>query len=242
MFKILYTIFAIITLCACNIINPERSDFVAEKHSYVNKIDLLKYDQKLGIKRDLKKITEETVNTNENVHKKTITINETLEMQGAKGDAQAVLVFDSASQQRSGDRSINLTDDGSVSLDKFVKKFETSQYKSIPNDKFSNNVNSVKDDTIQSDVLAKPFDILKMDNNNVSKDTIKMRRIKIINKNFNIMGHSKLPNKKPIVTMKPVAHYDNTVNKVINAVSLKPINEQLLSKVTSKPTPIHTWL
>jgi hypothetical protein len=244
MTKLLYTVLSIIILSACSIINPDRSDFVADKHSYVNKINLLEYDKKLGITRDLKKTTEETVNTNSNIHKKTITINETLEMQGAKGDAQAVLVFDSASQQRSGERSIHLSDDGSVSLDKFVKKFETSQYKSISNDKFSN---------IAPVVQETPLDIINIDDNKSFKKTIirkKTSPIKAINNNLDVMGSSKSPHhtkssdtQPANVTMKPIAQYDdNNKKNIINSVVLNPINNKLLTKATSNPTPIHTWL
>jgi|GEM_PF-4053194 len=151
MIKIITLLMSIACVSACSVQNPytasNRSDFSAENASLVKKINLLDNDQENGITRNLRKVTEEIVDSNNNVHQKKITIQEKVNLNGATGNAEAVIVYDSANKTRSGNRTITLVDDGNNSLSDIVKNFEISKYKSIKNDQFKSQSDNVPNKT-----------------------------------------------------------------------------------------------
>ena len=134
MIKNFILITIIVSLSGCAVDN--RSDLAAEHHGYVNNLDLLQIDKKSGVSRKIEKVTRETVDTQKEVHNKVVTIQEELSNGHVKGKAEAEMVFDSKTRERSGKRSLMVEDDGSGSLSEFVEKFETVQYKKIKNDVF----------------------------------------------------------------------------------------------------------
>jgi hypothetical protein len=168
MIKKLMYVGLILSISACSAQNPyfannaKRSDFTADNASLIKKINLLNTDEEQGITRNLKKVTEEIVDGKNNIHQKTITIQEQLKIKDAVGNAEAVLVYDSVNKTRSGKRSITLSDDGSASLSQIVKNFEISKYKAIENDQFKTASEEVPvKNNITEDISDKKADNVK---------------------------------------------------------------------------------
>lgn len=141
-----------ITILLCSCANDNRSDLAAEHNGYVNNLNLLQMDKSSGVSRKIEKVTRETVDTDQDVHNKVVTIQEELSKGHVKGKAEAEMTFDSKTRERSGKRSLMVEDDGSGSLSEFVEKFETVQYKKIANDVFVEK-SEKQHDSVQKDVV-----------------------------------------------------------------------------------------
>ncbi|MFT6071819.1 MAG: hypothetical protein ACJAQ0_000874 [Dasania sp.] len=206
-----------------------RSDFYADQASITKKMDLLDSDKNLGITRNLKKITEEIVDSKKNIHAKTVTINETINMKNVSGQAEAVFLFDSANQRRSGKRMITLNDDGSASLEEIVQNFEISKYKAIANDRFS----SKKRNTAIS-------------NNAISNNASKMKPIqntiqasKISKIPLEATGSIKAKD-MPSVIIKDIKDTSSLSNMNLIKQDIAMIKNANISH--EKPNNIHQWL
>lgn len=115
------TICVMLTACGIN-----QNDANLRNQSLTNNMNLLEQDKEEGVTRKLTRYTQETVDTDNNIHQKTVEMNEEVQMNGAVGKAQSKTIYDSASRQRTGERSLTIQDDGMVSLSEFVQKFEAA--------------------------------------------------------------------------------------------------------------------